>query len=190
MSPIPLGILAASGGGGATFELIETVAVGSGAPTSITFSNLNTFSTTYQHLQIRYVARVTTNSAAVPIILRFNSDSGSNYDWHGLEANASVFDVPSRAINSTNIRLHEVPGSSATANFFGAGVLDLLDAYESKNKTTRNLFGQAASGNGIIGLRSGHWRNTSAISSLSFTVDSSGGFANGSRFSLYGLRSA
>ena len=55
--PIPLGVLAVAGAGAApsgpgAYELIETTLLSS-AQKQITFSNLNTYSTTYEHLQIR-----------------------------------------------------------------------------------------------------------------------------------------
>lgn len=185
---IPLGILAASGAGVAgSYELIETITVGSGGAASVTFSSLNTYSTTYQHLQIRAVARGAGSGASDYIGIRLNGDTGSNYSWHQIFGNGSS--VGSGAATSTTRGLvGEIAGSSQTANSFGASVIDILDPYEAKNKTIRALSGNPIT---AVNLWSSAWYNTASLTSITLLeYDGQGNFAQYSRFSLYGLKAS
>ena len=187
--PIPLGILAAAGvrpAAGGSYELIETITVGSGGAASVTFSNLNTYSTTYQHLQIRAVARDSRSQIFAVTNLTLNNDTGNNYADHGLRGNGSS--VSSGASTSrANIRFEN---SGNTAGGFGAAIIDLLDPYEAKNKTLRILFGRPESGDNVIQLTSGLYMNTAAVSSIKLTPDGGFNYVQGSRFSIYGLKAS
>jgi hypothetical protein len=56
----------------------------------------------------------------------------------------------------------------------------------TKNKTVRALTSSGSSGATSISLSSGVALATAAVSSITYTVSGSPGFAVGSRFSLYG----
>ena len=188
---IPLGILAASSAAGGSYELIETITVGSGGAASVTFSNLNTYSTTYQHLQIRAVVRTAVSEAASQIGLQINGDtSSSSYAFHQLYGNGSSVGSEGYGTGTLGMITPVVRtfGATGTSNAFGAGVIDLLDAYESKNKTVRALHGGA--GVSHIGLTSGVWLNTAAISSVTLLKQGGGNLAQYSRFSIYGLKAS
>jgi hypothetical protein len=180
---IPLGFLASSSGGVDTdYELIETVILGS-AQSSVTFSSLGTYSSTYKHLQVRGVAR-DTNTYAGGFVLRttFNGSS-SGYAFHYLQGNGSSVSSSS-ALSQSYMRGGYYNGAGFTANSFGVFVFDVLDAYNaSKTKTLRTLTGV----NDLVGLLSGLWNSTAAISSITMTTDGTN-FATGSRFSLYGIK--
>ena len=182
---IPFGVLSAAGAGGVagTYELIETQILGS-SQSSITFSNLGTYSSTYKHLQIRAVTRSNTAGGLGPMEVRLNGDSGTNYAWHRLGGYGSV--VQSGAgTSATFMAIGLVPYNDQTANSFAASVLDILDPYStSKNTTVRSLAGMP----NTIELRSGAWFNTASVTSVLLKPDSSNTFAIGSRFSIYGIR--
>lgn len=188
--PIPLGIIAAAGvrAAGGSYELIETITVGAGGAASVTFSNLNTYNTTYQHLQIRYVARNTNGEAGGVFTMRFNSDSGSNYAFHSVIGNGSSVSS-SAATSQQQMFVGRATTSGDTSNAFGAGVVDILDAYEAKNKTVRALTGQVATYN-EVNLRSGLWLNTNAVSSITILPNGSTNWVQFSRFSIYGLKAS
>ena len=126
---IPFGILSAAGAGGGAvgdYELIETTILGSAA-SSVTFSSLDTYASTYKHLQIRAVVRASAAGDRVNGSWRMNGDTGSNYAAHHLLGTGST--VVSSALttqNRANRAMGDatVPGSSATANSFGAIVID------------------------------------------------------------------
>jgi len=188
--PIPLGVLAVAGAGagpvpaGNAYEWLETISVGT-AVASVEFTNVNTnYGSTYQHLQLRVTAKV--SSSVVNLDMTFNGDTASNYSWHELYGDGST--VVSGA-GATQTFMKAIISDAATANVFGAGVIDILDPFETTKYTTmRSLSGDVSGGRYII-LRSGAWRNTNAISSIKMNF-TAGNIAIGSRFSLYGMRSS
>lgn len=183
---IPLGILAASGGGAAgAYELISTTVLGA-ATSSVTFSSIVS---TYKHLQIRTTYR-RADAGTMLAMLTFNGDTGSNYSWHRLYGQgAAVYSDSSTS--TTQILTHSGPSSSDTAGIFMPSVYDVLDyASTTKNKTVRAVTGAEMSSTAdVIGLTSGLWVNTSAVTSLTL-ASLVGNFATGSRFSLYGIKGA
>lgn len=188
---IPLGILAASGAGAApSYEHIQTYTVGATPQASITF-DVSSYSSTYQHLQIRGAMRSANSAFWGGIFLTFNGDTASNYATHNLVGNGSGVSSDSE-INATSTRIPFANvGSSAPANAFGASVTDILDAYETgKFKTIRTLGGRMIGGSeDRIGLTSGLWRSTNAISSVTLTSQNAN-FVQGTRFSIYGLKAS
>jgi hypothetical protein len=183
MSLILLGILNSqvAGGGAGAYDLLETQILTSSA-SSVEFTGLGSYSD-YKHFQVRWVARDSSGGAS--LILRINSDTGSNYASHGLHGDGSSVTSVS-ATSATSINLASIPGP--TTNIYGVGVTDVLDFEGNKNKTTRTLAGRLIpSSNTNIQLRSGLFINTSAVTSLQFLTNGVNVDA-GSRFSLYGVK--
>ena len=185
--PIPLGILAVAGagaGGGGAFDLLETTVLTTNTA-SVTFSSLGSYSD-YKHLQIRAVAQFDDTSGALDTRLRFNSDTGTNYNSHHLKGNGSA--VSSYAYTtSSQIWIDDSTSNKSVAGSYGAFVIDILDfSNTSKFTTTRTLSGVAISGDNNILLQSGAWRNTAAVTSITWSADIN--FTSGSRFSLYGIK--
>jgi hypothetical protein len=187
---IPFGVFSAgvSSGGGdvGSFALLET-AILSTTATSVTFDTSTYAALGYKHLQIRAVAR-SSGTGAPSAYVRFNSDTATNYSSHYLYGDGG--NVSSGAeTSSTGAFFVTIASSTHTANAFGAGVMDILDAFAStKYKTTRSLEGQGAvGGTNYVGLGSGNWRNTAAITSVNVYLPT-GSFVAGSRFSIYGVK--
>lgn len=190
--PIPLGVLAVAGAGGGVaagnaYEWLETTVLGSSTDT-VTFSNLNsTYGSTYQHLQVRVVWKTDQGSGTQIGRLRFNGDTSNSYATHWIRGNGTNVASASRTTGNNAdgfIYMQNAVPSSATADNFAGMVLDILDPFETTKYTTvRTLYGETN-----IYLLSGLWINTAALTSINF--DSDGSFLTGSRFSLYGLRSA
>jgi hypothetical protein len=187
MSLIPLGFWAASGGGFASdFDLLETVSLSTSA-SSVTFSGLAAYATDYKNLQVRYTARDSSSGGRLGIQL-INNDSGTNYTTHSLFARGSSVSSTSDVGKSYFWTSTDLPGSDTTANVFGAGVVDILDPFETTKKTTfRTLSGHSGS-DSSISLVSGLWNNDSAISSFQMFPFQGTSFAQYSRFSLYGVK--
>jgi len=166
---IPFGILSAAGAGGVLgdYELISTTILGS-TTTSVTFSNLGDYSSTYKHLQLRMSSRTpSTELTGSYLTLRFNGISTTTYDNHwlfGSGTSAGAFNL----VGATEIYLQRTTNSNSAANAFGAIVVDILDAYSStKNKTLRYLGGSGVStGLWPVTVGSGLWRNTSSVTSI------------------------
>ena len=180
-----LGVLQAQAAGAGPTPLVTDYdlldeRVLSTAESAVVFSSLAaTYGSTYQHLQIRWVTRNTTGSTEDEIWMRMNGDSGANYSGHQL------FNAQSAGYANTTISyIAAVPSGGAAANTFGAGVTDILDAFETtKYKTFRTI---SARSNVQVKMWSGSWRNLAAIDSI--TIQGGANHAQFSRFSLYGLK--
>jgi len=188
MSLIPFGFWAASGAGGGAgaYDLLETTTLTSSA-SSVTFSGLGSYSD-YAHLQIRGVARDGSNSTGLES-LRLTFNGATNYSYHVLRANGSSFEAFGGS--NTRIPIYDVMGRSGSGadDVFGSFVTDVLDfANTSKNTTTRTL-GGGVSGSSRIGLYSGAYLSTTAVTSLQLESDGADMIA-GTRFSLYGIKGA
>lgn len=183
---IPLGFLAASGVSAGSFDLLETQVLGSDTA-SVTFSSLSTYASTYQHLQLRITARSSWASAQAGLVMQLNADTGSNYSYHGLGGNGSSVSSFAGA-NQSFMYQGVATGNTATANAFSGVVIDILDSFETtKYKTVRALFGNSTT---EVGIHSGSWRNTNALTSILLKTDVTSNLLTGSRFSLYGWKAA
>ena len=191
MSPI-LGIWASQNYPRITnsFESIATQTVGAGGASSVTFSSIPS---TFKHLQIRFTGRSTVSNVNDGYIsIRFNSDSGGNYTFlHYLQGDGSS--VSAGALYTSgwdNIYGSIAAGNNATASVFGAGVVDILDyTNTNKYKVVRHLSGMDNNGAGKIGLGSGNWNTTTAITSITLGANGFGSnWTQYSSFALYGIR--
>ena len=173
-----------------SYESIATVVVGSGGSSSISFTSIPS---TYKHLQIRAILSTVqgTDRGNSALYARFNSDSGNNYSWHQLKGSGSSASATGYFSENT-IYGSDTWYSGGAANVFGAMVMDILDyANTSKYKTVRILNGfdsnSATTGNTSVGLNSGLWMSTSAISTI--TIPNNGfNFKEYSHFALYGIK--
>jgi len=197
--PIPLGVLAVAGAGagpvvaGNAYEWLETQVLGT-AVASISFSNLNTnYGSTYQHLQIRMVARSDEVGSGNlrDLRIRTNGDTAGNYAAHVLRGDgAAVSSNAASSQTSVATAMALFPRPDNGTNQYGAAIIDFLDAFETtKYKTIRVLGGAKPTGEDQIFLGSGLWQNSNALTSITLFANS-GNLAVDSRFSLYGLRSA
>jgi hypothetical protein len=181
-----IGIIASSGGVTVSnsYESIATVTVGSGGSSSITFSSIPS---TYQHLQIRFLARGTASLDDIFGALTFNGVGGTSYAAHDINGDGSA--VTAQAFTSrADAVINLINGANRTSGVFTAGVMDILDyANTNKNKTMRHLVGYDNNGSGFITLQSSLFANTSAITSATISA-SSGNFAQYSSFALYGIK--
>ena len=171
-----------------TYYLIERVTVGSGGSSTITFSSIPS---TYKHLQLRMIARSTQTGSgnASNMVVKLNSDTGSNYTYHYLTGNGSSVSAAGAADRSA-IYMTFPPKNSETSGIFGSGIIDILDyANTNKYKTLRTLNGYDANGSGEIYFESFLWRNTSAINEIVITSDLNN-MAQYSSFALYGIKGA
>ena len=187
MSPI-LGIMASSISGSkastTSYESIATVTVGAGGQTTATFTSIPS---TYKHLQLRCTARGTNAGSQVGGYLRINSDSGTNYSNHFLDGNGSSASAGAYT-SETRFIFGQFAAATASSNFFGVGVLDILDyANTNKNKTGRCLTGTDQNGSGDIVLTSSLWMNTAAVNRLDITP-TNGDWVQYSSFALYGIK--
>lgn len=165
-----------------SFESIAT-ATSTGSSTSLTISSIPS---TFKHLQLRIFSF---DSNAGNILIRFNSDSGTNYARHQLGGNGSAVSA-SGSISQTYIN---GGFSGYVTNQYAVSIIDILDyGSTTKNKTTRTLFGIDNNGSGNLIIYSGLWLNTSAITSITMTNDGSPlyTFSSLTQMALYGIKEA
>ena len=171
-------------GGGGSFESIAT-ATGTGSSNVITFTSIPS---TYKHLQLRFNIKTVQSRE---LLMRFNSDSGSNYFYHKLYGNGTVAEA-GFAAPSTKILVS--PDALTNATNPAVGILDVIDyASASKNKTTRHFVGieQNGVGNSTVDLSSGCWASLSAVNTISITSDNAlSYFSTDTTISLYGIKGA
>jgi hypothetical protein len=172
------------------YDALATVTVPSGGAASVTFSGIPTG---YKHLQVRYIVQTNRGTYGISeYALNFNGDTSSNYSYHELQGDGSGASGLGFA-NQTAIRGDGTIGTT-TGGTFGAGVLDILDyANTNKYKTTRMLEGVDINGTiagygGRLALISGNWRNTNAITSMTFIPYTGTLFSQYSQFALYGIK--
>lgn len=194
MSPIPLGILAASGAAGAvsSYELIESNILASNSAT-VTFSSLDTIAADYKHLQIRAVARSNRADFQDGFAVRLNGVTSSVYASHYLyrdNISGGAFAVTS-ANRISRSSTFDMYAANETAGRFGVAVFDILDFASASKTTTLRYFSGAGAGTQIqsVNFASGFNPNdTTALTSITFLSHSGSDLVTGSRFSLYGIR--
>jgi hypothetical protein len=155
---------------------------------------LGSIPTGYKHLQIRAIVRNSTAAydGTQNLNVRFNGDSTAVYGQHLFYAREYGDTVAGSGYNETSMNIGPCfPSDGAPAGTYGTFIFDLLDySNTSKNKTSRTLFGANVSGttsNVGVGIASGLWRNTTAVSSVTF-ISGSGNFMANSQFALYGIK--
>ena len=163
---------------------IQTVTVGAGGSSTVTF---NSIPSTYTHLQIRAISKDSRSNPNTAFSIRLNSDSGTNYSSHDLTGDGGGSVVATGTANSTEIGLGNSSGGT-NANIFGAQIIDILDyANTNKFKTVRTLGGHDQNGSGYLGLFSGNWRSTSAVTSITI-IPLVANIQQYSSFALYGIK--
>jgi hypothetical protein len=171
------------------YESIATTTLSSNQAT-VTLSSIPT---TYKHLQIRLTTITNRPTYGINAIGMdsFSGDTASNYSGHLLEGDGSTA-YASGSANSTGFNIGQT-GTGVVGNF-GVTIIDILDyANTNKYKTVRALSGTDCNGlvsgyGGCVGLYSGNWRSTSAVTSLRFYLANSANFTQYSSFALYGVK--
>ena len=161
---------------------IATTVVGAGGSSTVTFSSIPQ---NYEHLQIRAIHKPST-SGDFDWSIQFNGDTAANYSKH------QVFGDGTSAIATGTASQTQISGGFNQYTDWGSTVMDILDYQNTnKNKTVRTLTGADRNGAGVVGIRSGYWNSTSAVSSiLIIPTSGSTGFAQYSSFALYGIKRA
>lgn len=165
-------------------KIAETVADGTSG--TVSFQGVPA---TFRDLLLVIRGRGTNASTSIGVAVRFNSDTGTNYDDQRLSgANATV--SSSATTGATSGTIGSLPGSTGLANDAGSieaviqdyrgttffkQILGLLNAY----RTDGTAAGHVAQN------RAAWWRSTAAINRVD-VLASAGNFATGSVISLYG----
>lgn len=163
------------------YDALASVTLGSAA-SSITFAGIPTG---YKHLQIRFMG-LTAASGKV-CVARFNSDSTASYTWHYLNGQGTTASA-GNATGNTYARFFGQNIGTNTTNPT-VSVIDILDyANTSKNKTMRALSGSDDNGSGEVSLESSLWINTSAINSITLSLNDGSNYSTYTQAALYGVK--
>lgn len=159
----------------ATYRALANFTVTTNTAT-ITFSSIPN---TFRDLVLVIEGTVTTPANK---IIRFNSDSGSNYPWIYMSANGST---PSGSTNtSTSVLTEAIAAMNVSEKLFTR--IDIMD-YSATDKHKICLIRGGRSGAGIDGIVC-RWANTSsAISTISCSLNNSASYQSGTTFALYGI---
>ena len=188
-----VGIIASSGGAvaGGAYESIASVTP-SGSTNTVTFSSIPS---TYASLQLRILARGTSNGGSTnPLILfmRANGDTGTNYANHRLFTDGTV--QADGTASQTRMTPAIYADSGYPANVFGVAIIDIHDyASTTRNKTVRTISGvetNAGTTANRLDIHSDLWMSTSAITSLTILNNGGDNFSSSSSFALYGIKGA
>jgi hypothetical protein len=166
------------------FTEIETI-IADGTASTIDFQNIPQ---TYKHLKIVGQGRVAGAVVQADLDLRFNNDSGANYnEQHTIGENAAA--SATAVTGQTEITLGDIPGASGIANHAGGIYLEIPDYVgETFFKT---VLGQLISIPNVtladfqVNEFGGLWEDTSAITRITL-ISGSGNFVSGSKYTLYG----
>jgi len=171
-----------------TYEPISTQTIGTAVAT-VTFDSIPQ---TYTDLVL---VSSTYYSASVAMRVRFNNDSATNYGYTvlgGSNAAPGNGSYSARDTNSSSINLLAYyAGTNSNANIFAPTVATFMNY--SNSTTYKTLLSRSyAQDNGTgkdAELFAGVWRSTAAITRVDL-LTSSGNFAVGSTFTLYGIKAA
>jgi len=174
---------------------LQSITTGFNGVTEVVFRNIPQ---TYTHLQIRAFCR--NSSSYTPydvdnIDMTFNGDTGNNYSSHRLSGNGTS---PSsgNTLPRGNLQIGVCPFSNSLANSFGSNIIDILDyASTSKTKVARSFWGFNFNGNssgagqdGGVGIMSGVWNNTAAITQIRLVSGTYNTYAQNTSIALYGIK--
>lgn len=168
---------------------MSMVWIASATPTvgasSVRFTNIPQ---TFTHLQMRYFIRGSDAGGIAFTAMSLNQNEfTTNYSFHIIQGDGASASSSGGA-NAGGVSSLYSPASTATANVFASGIVDLLDyTNTNKNKVTRTLHGFDANGSGQLVVSSGQLLSTGAITSIGlFNML----FTANCRLDLYGITSS
>jgi hypothetical protein len=165
-----------------TYEPISTTTLSSAAAT-ITFSSIPN---TYTDLRLIFVGK--SSVAGNDVNLYFNGDNnGTTYSRTSLLGNGTAASS-TRETSAPVIRVSaSAAGQSTTIPTFIS--VDIFSYTNSINKTVLTMWNGDRNGSGYSLPSVGLWRNTAAITSVSFN-SASGNFPIGTIATIYGIKAA
>ena len=157
-----------------TYTPIATTTLGSGA-TSVTFTSI---SGTYTDLVL--IVNASLASGAASVLMRYNSDSGTNYSGTRIYGNGTTA-ASDRTTSSNQNDIGYFNTSMCTS---------LVSIQNYANSTTYKTCLVRANTTDYVFGQVQMWRNTAAVTSINITNSSAVNFNTGSTFTLYGVKSA
>ena len=140
-------------------------------------------------LHIVLAGRGDTALGSTAILLRFNNDSGANYNYQIIAANNTAL-VANAGAATGFVSPGSVPAASAPASVFGSTEIWVPNyagttGYKSYNSISYFETADTAAGQNL-NQSGGIWKSTAAITRVALLL-AAGNFAAGSRMTVYGL---
>lgn len=158
----------------------------SGAAATITFSSIPA---TYKELRVILQGRGDTAASAVNVSLRFNADTGANYDRQFFQGNVSAASA-GESFAQTSAQVGTLSAATSPANAAGQIAIEIPNytgAVFQKTAEARTGFKSSTASGGLLMQDSSiFWRNTAAITQIDL-IASAGNFIIGTRATLYGI---
>jgi len=162
-----------------TYEKIATTTLSSTSAT-ITFSSI---AATYTDLRIVFVG--STNTVGNGIIVRFNSDTATNYSQTYLYGSGSA----AGSGRQTSVGYLYLATAALSTTIPQLVTADIFSYAGSTYKTVLGTASQDLNGSGYVDMNVGLWRSTSAITTVALNNES-GSFNIGTTATLYGIKAA
>lgn len=169
-----------------TYELIDSIEVGSGGAASM---SLTSIPATYTDLVFKYTGRRSTSSP-YNVRLTFNGSGGTAYSGIYMFTDGST--RFSGAVSSAAfLELFYGSGTSITADTFNSTDIYVPNYTGSQNKTiSADMVGENNATLVVLnGFVAGTWASSSAITSITLTPES-GSFVQYSTLYVYGIKSS
>jgi hypothetical protein len=163
---------------GSTYTPIQTTTLGSNQ-SSVTLSSI---ASTYTDIIL--IVNATWTSTTGNAYVRVNGDTASNYSFIRMTGNGTTATSGKSTSQTSILNMFDIENPTTTG---GVYIFQFMNyANTSINKTILTRTGQASD---TTKLYASLWRSTSAINSISFTMDSAN-MATGSTLTLYGIAAA
>jgi hypothetical protein len=173
-------------GGGGDYVKIAEVSVGAGGSSSISFSSI---AATYKHLRLVGQLRCDRADTYSDIRIRFNGDTGSNYDMSGMWTSNNTMNTGATNAGTFGIIGYSPAGNSPAgdAQAVDCAIPNYAGTTFRKNWISHTVGNQQDTLAGEqVQYYGGTWRSTAAINSITITPIS-GNWVQGSVLTLYGL---
>jgi hypothetical protein len=169
-----------------TYELITSYAA-TGTVSSIDFSSIPS---TYTDLVLKLSLRVNAGSGGYQTYIRFNGDTGSNYNWKNALGTGTSALSQNPGASDTGMRITISDSSGDTASTFSNAEIYIPNyagsAYKAVSADGASENNAAAA---TLDLASGIWNSTSAINAISIFA-SGASLVQYSTAYLYGVKNA
>lgn len=165
-----------------TFDKISSITVGSGGATNIEFTSI---STNFTDLVLKISARNTSAVNNYDMVIRFNGDSGSNYNVRAIQGDGSSATTFTSGLQASLYNIN-IPGNNLNSNLFSNTEIYIPNYQASTSKTVfiSTTTEDNSTSTGLIRVLSGLWTGTASISSITLFQN----FAQYSSATLYGIK--
>lgn len=160
---------------GATYEPISTTTLGSNTNT-VSFTSI---SSAYTDLIFVFEG---TMSSGTDMMIQYNSDTGTNYSSTRIRGNGTA---ASSTLQTSDTAFYPAIGTLAQRQNIIFQIMNYANT--TTYKTALDRINNPV---GWVGAHANLWRSTAAITRIDIIGASSGNFATGSTFTLYGIKAA